>query len=89
LHRRPADSAVSCPRDPYHALAFTLAGAVLVILLFTSYLSVAKDIPFSKRFGEMLLISLGIAAISFVTGILIRTVLKYHRVEKHSLYLIA
>jgi ABC-type Mn2+/Zn2+ transport system permease subunit len=50
---------------------------------------VAKDIPISKRFGEMLFISLGIAAISFVTGILIRTVLKYHRVEKHSLYLIA
>ena len=61
--------------SPYHALAFTLAGAVLVIFLFTSYLSVAKDLPFWKRFGEMLLISLGIAAISFVIGILIRTVL--------------
>jgi len=61
--------------NPYHALIFTLAGAVLVIFLFTFYISVAKDLPFWRRFGEMLLISLGIAAISFVIGILIRTVL--------------
>jgi len=61
--------------SPYHALVFTLAGAVLVIFLFTFYISVAKDLPFRRRFGEMLLISLGIAAISFVIGILIRMVL--------------
>jgi VIT1/CCC1 family predicted Fe2+/Mn2+ transporter len=53
----------------------TLLGAVMVIFLFTFYISVAKDLPFWKRFGEMLLISLGIAAISFVIGIFIRTVL--------------
>jgi VIT1/CCC1 family predicted Fe2+/Mn2+ transporter len=61
--------------SPYTALVFTLIGAVVVIFLFTFYLSVAKDLPFWKRFGEMLLISLGIAAISFVIGILIRTAL--------------
>jgi VIT1/CCC1 family predicted Fe2+/Mn2+ transporter len=61
--------------SPYSALVFTLAGAVLVIFLFTFYISVAKDLPFWRRFGEMLLISLGIAAISFVIGVLIRTVL--------------
>ena len=61
--------------SPYYALLFTLLGAVLVIFLFTFYISVAKDLPFWRRFGEMLLISLGIAAISFVIGILIRTVL--------------
>jgi VIT1/CCC1 family predicted Fe2+/Mn2+ transporter len=61
--------------SPYTALVFTLIGAVVVIFLFTFYLSVAKDLPFWKRFGEMLLISLGIAAISFVIGVLIRTVL--------------
>jgi VIT1/CCC1 family predicted Fe2+/Mn2+ transporter len=53
----------------------TLLGAVLVIFLFTFYISVAKDLPFWRRFGEMLLISLGIAAISFIIGVLIRTVL--------------
>jgi VIT1/CCC1 family predicted Fe2+/Mn2+ transporter len=61
--------------SPYYALMFTLMGAVLVIFLFTFYISVAKDLPFWRRFGEMLVISLGIAAISFVIGVLIRTVL--------------
>jgi ABC-type Mn2+/Zn2+ transport system permease subunit len=36
---------------------------------------VAKDLPFWKRFAEMLVISLGIAAISFIIGVLIRMVL--------------
>jgi VIT1/CCC1 family predicted Fe2+/Mn2+ transporter len=61
--------------NPYTALVCTLLGAVVVIFLFTFYISVAKDLPFWKRFGEMLLISMGIAAISFIIGILIRTVL--------------
>jgi VIT1/CCC1 family predicted Fe2+/Mn2+ transporter len=62
-------------KSPYHALIFTLTGAVLIIILFTFYISVAKDLPFWRRLGEMILISLGIAGISFVIGILIRTVL--------------
>jgi VIT1/CCC1 family predicted Fe2+/Mn2+ transporter len=61
--------------NPYYALMFTLLGAVMVIFLFSFYISVAKDLPFWRRFAEMLTISLGIAAISFVIGILIRTVL--------------
>jgi VIT1/CCC1 family predicted Fe2+/Mn2+ transporter len=62
-------------KSPYHALIFTLTGAVLIIVLFTFYISVARDLPFWRRLGEMILISLGIAGISFVIGILIRTVL--------------
>lgn len=58
--------------NPYAALALTLTMAVLVILFFTFYISVAKDLPFRQRFIEMAAISLGIAAISFVIGILIR-----------------
>jgi VIT1/CCC1 family predicted Fe2+/Mn2+ transporter len=61
--------------SPYYALMLTLLGAVMVIFLFTFYISVAKDLPFWRRFAEMLVISLGIAAISFIIGILIRTVL--------------
>ena len=61
--------------NPYYALMLTLLGAVMVIFLFTFYISVAKDLPFWRRFAEMLTISLGIAGISFVIGILIRTVL--------------
>ena len=61
--------------SPYYALVFTLLVAVLVIFLFTFYISVAEDFPFWRRFAEMLAISFGIAAISFVIGIIIRTVL--------------
>jgi vacuolar iron transporter family protein len=48
---------------------------VAVIFFFTYYISVAKDLPFRSRFVEMLAISLGIAAISFVIGLAIRVVL--------------
>ena len=61
--------------SPYYALVFTLLAAVLVIFLFTFYISVANDLPFRRRFAEMLAISFGIAAISFGIGIIIRTVL--------------
>jgi len=61
--------------NPYLALPITLISAVLVIFLFTFYISVAKDLPFVRRFGEMVAISMGIAAISFVIGIAIRLVL--------------
>lgn len=61
--------------SPYIALVFTLAGAVAVIFVFTFYISVAKDLPFWRRFGEMAAISLGIAGISFVIGLLIRVLL--------------
>jgi len=58
--------------DPYSALVLTLLGAVAVIFCFTYYISVAKDLPFRSRFLEMLAISFGIAAISFVIGLGIR-----------------
>ncbi len=58
--------------DPLMAYAITLAMALLIIVLFTFYTSVAKDLPFLKRFTEMAVISLGIAGISFVIGILVR-----------------
>ncbi|MGB8310157.1 MAG: VIT1/CCC1 transporter family protein [Methanoregula sp.] len=61
--------------NPYFALIFTLVGAVLIIFVFTFYISVAKDLSFWTRFFEMAAISLGIAAISFVIGLLIRLVL--------------
>ncbi len=59
-------------QDPFIALAFTLAGAIGIIICFTFYTSVAQDLPFGKRFIEMAVISLGIAAVSFIIGILVR-----------------
>jgi VIT1/CCC1 family predicted Fe2+/Mn2+ transporter len=59
----------------YFCLGFMIFNALVVILMFTFYISVAKDIPFGKRFLEMALISLGIAALTFGIGFLIRTFL--------------
>jgi len=61
--------------DPVTSLAVTLTAAVVIIFLFTFYLSVAKELPFWQRFGEMAGISLGIAAISFAIGLAIRSLL--------------
>lgn len=53
----------------------TLIFAVLVITVFTYYISVAKDLSFKKRFTEMLAISMGVAFVSFIFGALIRIIL--------------
>jgi len=47
--------------------------AVLIIMVFNFYLAVAKDLSFRQRFLEMTAISLGVAALSFFIGYLIRT----------------
>ena len=52
------------------ALICMLAVVVLIIAGFTYYTSVAQDQPFRSRFLEMALISIGVAVISFVVGIL-------------------
>jgi VIT1/CCC1 family predicted Fe2+/Mn2+ transporter len=59
----------------YLDLAITLATAVLIIAAFNYYISVAKGEPFRRRFLEMASLSLGVAAISFVIGYLIRILL--------------
>lgn len=56
----------------FASLGLTITNAFLVILVFTYYISVARDIPFGRRFLEMALISLGIAALSFGIGFLVR-----------------
>jgi len=61
--------------DIYVCLGLTIFNAIIVILLFTFYISVAKDLPFKKRFSEMILISLGVAGLTFVIGFLIKAFL--------------
>jgi len=58
--------------DYFLALAVTIINAVIVIFVFTFYTSVAKDLPFRKRFFEMAAISLGIAGLTFLIGIAMR-----------------
>jgi VIT1/CCC1 family predicted Fe2+/Mn2+ transporter len=57
------------------ALTATLIVGILIIFFFNHYVSVAKDLPFKKRFLEMTFLSLGIAALSFGIGIVIRITL--------------
>jgi VIT1/CCC1 family predicted Fe2+/Mn2+ transporter len=52
------------------ALLAMLAIVIAIIAIFTYYISVAKDEKFTPKFLEMSLISVGVAIISFVVGIL-------------------
>lgn len=59
----------------YACLAWTLLNATIVIFVFTYYTSVAKNLPFSKRFFEMIALSFGVAILTFGIGFLVRTFL--------------
>ena len=52
------------------ALLCMLGMVILIIAGFTYYTSVAQDQPFKSRFLEMALISIGVAVLSFLVGIL-------------------
>ncbi len=57
------------------ALICMLLVVVLIIGGFTYYTSVAQDQPFKSRFLEMAAISIGVAVMSFVVGILAKNLL--------------
>jgi VIT1/CCC1 family predicted Fe2+/Mn2+ transporter len=61
--------------DKFHALFITLAVAVGIIFLFNYYLATARDLDFKRRFAEMTLISLGVAALSFGVGFVLKNLL--------------
>lgn len=62
----------------YLSLSIMILNAIIVILAFSFYISVAKEISFRKRFTEMSLISLGIAGLAFGIGFLARIFLHIH-----------
>jgi VIT1/CCC1 family predicted Fe2+/Mn2+ transporter len=62
-------------KNYYVCLGATLVAAALIIALFNYYVSVAKDEPFKRRFAEMAGLSLAVAALSFLVGYVIRSVL--------------
>jgi VIT1/CCC1 family predicted Fe2+/Mn2+ transporter len=57
------------------SFAIMLAACILIIFAFNFYLSVAQRLPFWSRFGHMALISLSVAAISFVIGLAAKALL--------------
>jgi VIT1/CCC1 family predicted Fe2+/Mn2+ transporter len=52
----------------YFALGTTIIIGASIVLFFTFFLSVVKELSFRRLFLEMLSISLGVAAISFIIG---------------------
>ena len=64
------------PATLYIPALICMLGIVIAIIAgFTYYTSVAQDQPFKSRFWEMALISVGVAVISFVVGLLAKNFL--------------
>jgi len=59
-------------QNVYLSLTITLCTAVLIIAGFNYYYAVVKDENFIRRFSEMAILSLSVAALSFGVGILLR-----------------
>ncbi len=57
------------------ALGNTILFVILIIWFFSFFVSVVKDFDFKRTFLEMIFISLGVAAISFLIGLLARKLL--------------
>ncbi len=55
------------------ALLWTLINAILIIGIFTYYMSVAKDYSFKREFRDMAILSMSIAFISFLIGVFMKT----------------
>ena len=57
------------------AFAIMIAIVILIIMFFNYYISVAKEEPFLKNFATMAIISLSVAVISYVIGIIAKKLL--------------
>jgi VIT1/CCC1 family predicted Fe2+/Mn2+ transporter len=60
------------------SLGVTVLIAITIIAIFNYYLAIAKRENFRKRFTEMAVISIGVAAISFMIGFVVK---KYFGLE--------
>ena len=45
---------------------------IVIIAAFNYYISIAKDLSFKEKFKEMSIVSLSVAGISFVIGLLVK-----------------
>jgi len=59
------------------SLIVTIIIALIIIFVFNFYISVANDYNFKRRFIEMASISIGVAALSFIIGYLVKTFLGF------------
>ncbi len=57
------------------AFAVMIATVILIIMFFNYYISVAKEEPFFKNFATMAVISLSVAVVSYIIGVLAKNLL--------------
>jgi len=57
------------------AFAVMIATVILIIMFFNYYISVAKEEPFLKNFATMAVISLSVALISYIIGVVAKQLL--------------
>ncbi|MGE5309292.1 MAG: VIT1/CCC1 transporter family protein [Deltaproteobacteria bacterium] len=58
--------------NPFMSLGVTALLAILIIFIFNYYISVAKGLPFRRRFVEMVCISMGVALLNYGIGLLLK-----------------
>ena len=56
----------------YYALTSMLINTIVIIALYTAYISIAKEVSFKNKFFSMAFISLGVAFISFIIGYVVK-----------------
>ena len=61
--------------NPFVSLSAAIVAVILVISLFTYFVSVVKETSYSKNFLEMLTLSMGVMIVSFIIGLIARKVL--------------
>ena len=54
------------------SLGVMLIAVIVIIAAFNYYISIAKDLSFKEKFKEMSIVSLSVAGISFVIGLLVK-----------------
>ncbi|MCM8798444.1 MAG: VIT1/CCC1 family protein [Candidatus Omnitrophica bacterium] len=63
-------------KNIFFCLFLILSSAIFLIFIFTFYISIAKGLSFKKRFSEITAISLSIAGINFLLGLVIKRLLR-------------
>lgn len=61
--------------NPFFAMGISGVNSFVIIVLFTYYVSIVKELALKKMFAITLLITLGVGAISFMIGWVVKTVL--------------
>lgn len=62
-------------KNYFISFIFTLIFAILLVIFFTFYISIAQEMKFKKRFLEMFFIIISVSFITFIIGILVKKVL--------------